>query len=185
MNFDQHRSHHHHHYDSIQITNHNGEQDEYVNGDEQEDKQQQENSSSQQESRIQPLKHEDELKTNENDVIPTTDETIATITPLAISNCEESIKDETVADEVKTVIDETTATTTTTTDTLPSTTTLPSITETTSSELPPTTSNPSVARILVKPGQIFRVQVDNEVKEVHEEGNCTTERTSTYDRRMH
>lgn len=29
------------------------------------------------------------------------------------------------------------------------------------------TAHSSVARILVKPGQIFRVQVDNEVKEVH------------------
>ena len=29
------------------------------------------------------------------------------------------------------------------------------------------TPHSSVARILVKPGQIFRVQVDNEVKEVH------------------
>ncbi|UJR13965.1 hypothetical protein I4U23_000968 [Adineta vaga] len=29
------------------------------------------------------------------------------------------------------------------------------------------TTRPSVARILVKPGQIFRVQIDNEVKEVH------------------
>lgn len=29
------------------------------------------------------------------------------------------------------------------------------------------TSHSSVARILVKPGQIFRVQVDNEIKEVH------------------
>lgn len=32
---------------------------------------------------------------------------------------------------------------------------------------PDGTSHSSVARILVKPGQIFRVQVDNEVKEVH------------------
>ena len=37
----------------------------------------------------------------------------------------------------------------------------------TSADLSLGTSHSSVARILVKPGQIFRVQVDNEVKEVH------------------
>ncbi|CAF0733135.1 unnamed protein product [Rotaria sordida] len=42
-----------------------------------------------------------------------------------------------------------------------------SFTEATSADLPLGTSRSSVARILVKPGQIFRVQVDNEVKEVH------------------
>jgi hypothetical protein len=42
-----------------------------------------------------------------------------------------------------------------------------SFTEATSSDLPLGTSRSSIARILVKPGQIFRVQVDNEVKEVH------------------
>lgn len=36
----------------------------------------------------------------------------------------------------------------------------------------------SVARILVKPGQIFRVQVDNEVKEVH--GKLFTEQNSNF-----
>jgi hypothetical protein len=39
--------------------------------------------------------------------------------------------------------------------------------EATSADLPLGASRSSVARILVKPGQIFRVQVDNEVKEVH------------------
>jgi hypothetical protein len=33
-------------------------------------------------------------------------------------------------------------------------------------DLQPGTTHSSIARILVKPGQIFRVQVDNEVKEV-------------------
>lgn len=42
-----------------------------------------------------------------------------------------------------------------------------SFTEATSADLPLGASRSSVARILVKPGQIFRVQVDNEVKEVH------------------
>ncbi|CAF1546464.1 unnamed protein product [Adineta steineri] len=42
-----------------------------------------------------------------------------------------------------------------------------SFTEATSADLPLGTPRSSVARILVKPGQIFRVQVDNEVKEVH------------------
>jgi hypothetical protein len=40
-------------------------------------------------------------------------------------------------------------------------------TEATSADLPLGTPRSSIARILVKPGQIFRVQVDNEVKEVH------------------
>ncbi|CAF0731026.1 unnamed protein product [Adineta ricciae] len=42
-----------------------------------------------------------------------------------------------------------------------------SFTEATSGDLPSGAPRSSVARILVKPGQIFRVQVDNEVKEVH------------------
>jgi len=42
-----------------------------------------------------------------------------------------------------------------------------SFTEATSADLPLGAPRSSVARILVKPGQIFRVQVDNEVKEVH------------------
>ncbi|CAF0973379.1 unnamed protein product [Adineta ricciae] len=42
-----------------------------------------------------------------------------------------------------------------------------SFTEATSADLPLGATRSSVARILVKPGQIFRVQVDNEVKEVH------------------
>jgi hypothetical protein len=42
-----------------------------------------------------------------------------------------------------------------------------SFTEATLADLPPGATRSSVARILVKPGQIFRVQVDNEVKEVH------------------
>jgi hypothetical protein len=42
-----------------------------------------------------------------------------------------------------------------------------SFTEATSADLPLGTPRSSIARILVKPGQIFRVQVDNEVKEVH------------------
>ena len=42
-----------------------------------------------------------------------------------------------------------------------------SFTEATSADLPLGASRSSIARILVKPGQIFRVQVDNEVKEVH------------------
>ncbi len=42
-----------------------------------------------------------------------------------------------------------------------------SFTEATSADLPLVTPRSSIARILVKPGQIFRVQVDNEVKEVH------------------
>jgi hypothetical protein len=37
------------------------------------------------------------------------------------------------------------------------------------------TPRSSIARILVKPGQIFRVQVDNEVKEVH--GECISLKT--------
>ena len=40
-------------------------------------------------------------------------------------------------------------------------------TEAASADLPLGTPRSSVARILVKPGQIFRVQVDHEVKEVH------------------
>ncbi len=40
-------------------------------------------------------------------------------------------------------------------------------TEATSVDLPLGAPRSSIARILVKPGQIFRVQVDNEVKEVH------------------
>lgn len=44
-----------------------------------------------------------------------------------------------------------------------------SFTEATSADLQPGATRSSVARILVKPGQIFRVQVDNEVKEVHGE----------------
>ena len=39
--------------------------------------------------------------------------------------------------------------------------------EATPVEAPSGAPRSSVARILVKPGQIFRVQVDNEVKEVH------------------
>jgi hypothetical protein len=39
--------------------------------------------------------------------------------------------------------------------------------EATAADLPLGAPRSSVARILVKPGQIFRVQVDNEVKEVH------------------
>jgi hypothetical protein len=42
-----------------------------------------------------------------------------------------------------------------------------SFTEATSADIPLGATRSSVARILVKPGQIFRVQVDNEVKEVH------------------
>jgi len=42
-----------------------------------------------------------------------------------------------------------------------------SFSEATSADLPLGATRSSVARILVKPGQIFRVQVDNEVKEVH------------------
>jgi hypothetical protein len=42
-----------------------------------------------------------------------------------------------------------------------------SFTEATPADLPLGATRSSVARILVKPGQIFRVQVDNEVKEVH------------------
>ena len=42
-----------------------------------------------------------------------------------------------------------------------------SFTEATSVDLQPGATRSSVARILVKPGQVFRVQVDNEVKEVH------------------
>lgn len=41
-----------------------------------------------------------------------------------------------------------------------------SFTEATSADLPLGASRSSIARILVKHGQIFRVQVDNEVKEV-------------------
>ncbi|CAF3796845.1 unnamed protein product [Rotaria sp. Silwood1] len=44
-------------------------------------------------------------------------------------------------------------------------------TEATSADLPLGATRSSVARILVKPGQIFRVQVDNEVKEVHDKKN--------------
>lgn len=42
-----------------------------------------------------------------------------------------------------------------------------SFTEATSTDIPVGATRSSVARILVKHGQIFRVQVDNEVKEVH------------------
>jgi len=42
-----------------------------------------------------------------------------------------------------------------------------SFTEATAADLPLGAPRSSIARILVKPGQIFRVQVDNEVKEVH------------------
>ncbi|UJR33220.1 hypothetical protein I4U23_020675 [Adineta vaga] len=42
-----------------------------------------------------------------------------------------------------------------------------SFSEATSADLPLGAPRSSIARILVKPGQIFRVQVDNEVKEVH------------------
>jgi hypothetical protein len=42
-----------------------------------------------------------------------------------------------------------------------------SFSEATSADIPLGATRSSVARILVKPGQIFRVQVDNEVKEVH------------------
>jgi hypothetical protein len=42
-----------------------------------------------------------------------------------------------------------------------------SFTEATAADLPVGAPRSSIARILVKPGQIFRVQVDNEVKEVH------------------
>ena len=48
-----------------------------------------------------------------------------------------------------------------------------SFTEATSADLQPGATRSSVARILVKPGQIFRVQVDNEVKEVHGESSIT------------
>ena len=44
-----------------------------------------------------------------------------------------------------------------------------SFSEATAADLPLATPRSSIARILVKPGQIFRVQVDNEVKEVHGE----------------
>jgi hypothetical protein len=47
-----------------------------------------------------------------------------------------------------------------------------SFTEATSADLPLGATRSSVARILVKPGQIFRVQVDNEVKEVHGKFVC-------------
>ncbi|CAF1002303.1 unnamed protein product [Rotaria sordida] len=47
-----------------------------------------------------------------------------------------------------------------------------SFTEATSADLPLGATRSSVARILVKPGQIFRVQVDNEVKEVHGKLMC-------------
>ena len=42
-----------------------------------------------------------------------------------------------------------------------------SFSEATSADIPVGATRSSVARILVKHGQIFRVQVDNEVKEVH------------------
>ena len=42
-----------------------------------------------------------------------------------------------------------------------------SFTEATSTDLPFETTLSSVARIFVKSGQIFRVQIDNEVNEVH------------------
>ena len=42
-----------------------------------------------------------------------------------------------------------------------------SFTDATSADIPVGATHSSVARILVKRGQIFRVQVDNEVKEVH------------------
>ena len=44
-------------------------------------------------------------------------------------------------------------------------------TEATSADMPLRSTCSSVARILVKPGQVFRVQVDNKVEEVH--GKCT------------
>ncbi len=47
-----------------------------------------------------------------------------------------------------------------------------SFTEATSADIPLGATRSSVARILVKPGQIFRVQVDNEVKEVHGKFIC-------------
>lgn len=47
-----------------------------------------------------------------------------------------------------------------------------SFTEATPADLPAGATRSSVARILVKPGQIFRVQVDNEVKEVHGKFSC-------------
>jgi len=81
---------------------------------------------------------------------------------------------------VTTESDETDVTTCNTNDEMPETdTTQPTIsstnmitaeasfTEATSADLPLGTPRSSIARILVKPGQIFRVQVDNEVKEVH------------------
>ena len=45
-------------------------------------------------------------------------------------------------------------------------------TEATSADLPLRSTCSSVARILVKPGQVFRVQVDNKVEEVH--GKCAS-----------
>ncbi|CAM4797813.1 unnamed protein product [Rotaria magnacalcarata] len=52
-----------------------------------------------------------------------------------------------------------------------------SFTEATPADLPLGATRSSVARILVKPGQIFRVQVDNEVKEVH--GNVSNDINSS------
>ncbi len=62
---------------------------------------------------------------------------------------------------------DTTATTTTLLNPANMVTAEASFTEATSADIPLGATRSSVARILVKPGQIFRVQVDNEVKEVH------------------
>ena len=57
-----------------------------------------------------------------------------------------------------------------------------SFTEATSADIPVGATRSSVARILVKQGQIFRVQVDNEVKEVHGKSSISDRESSNEDK---
>ncbi|CAF1171573.1 unnamed protein product [Adineta steineri] len=109
----------------------------------------------------QQLNHVEEQENNtvSSDNLPDGEENIQE--PVSVSESEETtdIKTNNISDDIQE------------TDTTISSTNMvtaeASFTEATSADLPIGATRSSVARILVKPGQIFRVQVDNEVKEVH------------------
>ncbi|CAF1304079.1 unnamed protein product [Adineta steineri] len=109
----------------------------------------------------QQLNHVEEQENNtvSSDNLPDGEENIQEPVPVSESEETTDIKTNNISDDIQE------------TDTTISSTNMvtaeASFTEATSADLPIGATRSSVARILVKPGQIFRVQVDNEVKEVH------------------
>ncbi|CAF1000966.1 unnamed protein product [Adineta steineri] len=109
----------------------------------------------------QQLNHVEEQENNtvSSDNLPDEEENIQEPVPVSESEDTTDIKTNNISDDIQE------------TDTTISSTNMvtaeASFTEATSADLPIGATRSSVARILVKPGQIFRVQVDNEVKEVH------------------